>query len=185
MLSSVTKPFPSVTLGAIFTHLWEHWGSLLFTPGCTLQSPHGQRVSPGCYRTSACYCLTMLYGWLESGTWTVIFFFRVYLTFKDLYCHQRSSRGKKNLSSISRESSLEKHLYRFFGHFFNWVVFLLLKVKVVQSDSFQPPGRYSPWNSPGQNAEVSSRSLLQGIFPNQGSNPGLPYCRPIPYQLSH
>ena len=83
------------------------------------------------------------------------------------------------------ESSLEKHLYRFFGHFFNWVVFLLLKVKVVQSDSFQPPGRYSPWNSPGQNAEVSSRSLLQGIFPNKGSNPGLPYCRPIPYQLSH
>ena len=108
MLSSVTKPFPSVTLGAIFTHLWEHWGSLLFTPGCTLQSPHGQRVSPGCYRTSACYCLTMLYGWLESGTWTVIFFFRVYLTFKDLYCHQRSSRGKKNLSSISLKSKFPK-----------------------------------------------------------------------------
>ena len=31
---------------------------------------------------------------------------------------------------------------------------------------------YSPWNSPGQNTEVGSLSLLQGIFPTQGSNPG-------------
>ena len=33
---------------------------------------------------------------------------------------------------------------------------------------------YSPWNSPGQNTGVGSPSLLQGIFPTQGSNPGLP-----------
>ena len=43
----------------------------------------------------------------------------------------------------------------------------------------------SPWNSPGQNSGVSSHSLLQGIFPTQGSNPGLPHCRWILYQLSH
>ena len=42
-----------------------------------------------------------------------------------------------------------------------------------------------PWNSPGQNAGVSSLSLLQGIFPTQGLNPGLPHCRRILYQLSH
>ena len=30
-----------------------------------------------------------------------------------------------------------------------------------------------------------SLSLLQGIFPTQGSNPGLPYCKWILYQLSH
>ena len=42
----------------------------------------------------------------------------------------------------------------------------------------------TPWNSLGQNTEVSSLSLLQGIFPTQGSNPGL-HCRRIPYQLSH
>ena len=29
-------------------------------------------------------------------------------------------------------------------------------------------------NSPGQNTEVSCLSLLQGIFPTQGLNPGLP-----------
>ena len=46
-------------------------------------------------------------------------------------------------------------------------------------------GLYSPWNSPGQNTGVGSHSLLQGIFPTQGSNPGLPHCRQILYQLSH
>ena len=53
------------------------------------------------------------------------------------------------------------------------------------SDSLQPNGLYSPWNSPGQNTGVGSRSLLQGIFPTQGLNPGLPHCRQILYQLSH
>ena len=55
----------------------------------------------------------------------------------------------------------------------------------VVSDSLRPHGLYSPWNSPGQNTGVSSLSFLQGIFPTQGSNPGLPHCRQILYQLSH
>ena len=54
----------------------------------------------------------------------------------------------------------------------------------IMSDSFQSHGLYSPWNSPGQNAGVGSLSLLQGIFPTQGSNPGLLHCRRILYQLS-
>ena len=40
-------------------------------------------------------------------------------------------------------------------------------------------------DSPGQNIGVGSLSLLQGIFPTQGSNPGLPHCRQILYQLSY
>jgi len=32
---------------------------------------------------------------------------------------------------------------------------------------------------------VGSLSLLQGIFPTQGLNPGLLHCRWILYQLSH
>src|SRR5574339_221269 len=55
----------------------------------------------------------------------------------------------------------------------------------VVSDSLQPYGLYSPWNSPGQNTGVGSLSLLQGIFPTQRSNPGLMHCRQILYQLSH
>ena len=46
-------------------------------------------------------------------------------------------------------------------------------------------GLYSSWNSLGQNTRVGSLSLLQGIFPTQGSNPGLSHCRWILYHLSH
>ena len=55
----------------------------------------------------------------------------------------------------------------------------------VVSDSLRPHGLYSSWNSPGQNTGVGSLSLLQGLLPTQGSNPGLLHCRPILYQLSH
>ena len=55
----------------------------------------------------------------------------------------------------------------------------------VMSNSLRPHGLYSPWNSPVQNTGVGSFSLLQGIFPTQRSNPGLPHCGQILYQLSH
>ena len=55
----------------------------------------------------------------------------------------------------------------------------------VVSNSLQPHGLYSPWNSPGQNTGVGCHALLQGIFPTQGSNPGLPHYRQILYLLSH
>ena len=55
----------------------------------------------------------------------------------------------------------------------------------VVSNSLQPHRLHSPWNSPGQNTEVDSLSLLREIFPTQGSNWGLPHCRQIIYQLSH
>ena len=55
----------------------------------------------------------------------------------------------------------------------------------VMSNSSWPHGLYSPWNSPSQNTGVGRHSLLQGIFLTQGSNPGLPHCRWILYQLSH
>ena len=55
----------------------------------------------------------------------------------------------------------------------------------VVSDSLWPHGLYSPRNSPVQNTGVTSLSLLQGIFPAQGSNSDLLHCRQILYQLSH
>ena len=59
------------------------------------------------------------------------------------------------------------------------------KVKVARSSpTLRPHVIYSPWDSPHQNIGVGSLSLLQGIFPTQGSNPGLPHCRQILYQLS-
>ena len=56
-----------------------------------------------------------------------------------------------------------------------------------ESHSFQlleTPWIYSPWKSPGQNTGVGSRSLLQGTFPTQGSNPGLLHCRWILWKTS-
>ena len=77
----------------------------------------------------------------------------------------------------------------------NYIVHLIKKLifkvycvcdsRLVMSDSLWPHGLYSPWNSPGQNTGVVILSLLQGIFPTQGSNPSLPHCRKILYQLSH
>ena len=59
----------------------------------------------------------------------------------------------------------------------------------VMSNSLRFHGLYSPWNFPGQNTGVGSLSLFQGIFSTkwstQGSNPGLPHCKWILYQLSH
>ena len=59
------------------------------------------------------------------------------------------------------------------------------EVKVVQSYPTLLWPHYNPRNSPGQITGVGSLSLLQGIFPTQGLNPGLPHCRRILYQLSH
>ena len=64
--------------------------------------------------------------------------------------------------------------------------FLKLLIKVAQLClTLCDPMDCTPWNSPGQNTGVGSLSLLQGIFPTQGSKSGLPHCRQILYQLSH
>ena len=47
------------------------------------------------------------------------------------------------------------------------------------------PGSSIHGNSPGKNTGVGCHALLQGIFPTQGLNPGLPHCRRILYRLSH
>ena len=59
------------------------------------------------------------------------------------------------------------------------------EVRSVLSDSLQPHGLYSLWNSPDQNTGLGSHSLLQEIFPTQGLNPGLLHCRQILYCLNY
>ena len=48
-----------------------------------------------------------------------------------------------------------------------------------------PPGSSVHGDSPGKNTGVGCHALLQGIFPTQGSNLGLPQCMWILYHLSH
>ena len=56
-----------------------------------------------------------------------------------------------------------------------------VKVKVTQSLPTLCDPMDCPWNSAGQNTGVRIRSLLQGIFTTQESNPGLLLGRQILY----
>ena len=89
-------------------------------------------------------------------------------------CNRQSSTEVKYLT-LKVWAKANKHI-----HILMWS-----ESHSVVPDSLRPHGLYSPWNSPGQNTGVSSLSLLQGIFPTQGSNPGFPHCRRILYQLSY
>ena len=60
----------------------------------------------------------------------------------------------------------------------------------VMSYSLKPHGHeptrlLSPGNFPGKSTGVGCHFLLQGIFPTQGSNPGLPHCRQTLHHLSY
>ena len=47
------------------------------------------------------------------------------------------------------------------------------------------PGSSVFGDSPGKNPGMGCQALLQGIFPTQGLDPGLPHCRQTLYCLSH
>jgi len=76
-----------------------------------------------------------------------------------------------------------------FDFAFTLTLLQVIESEVIESESRSvvsgPHGPYHPWNSPGQNTGVGSCSLLEGIFPTQGSNTGLPHCTQILYQLSY
>ena len=104
------------------------------------------------------------------------------------------AQSRTQLTRLSSSSSSSQPLklllwfdvYYFYAYFQNSPIHVKWsESSSVVSDCLWPHGLYSPWNSPGQNTGVGSHSLLQGIFPTQGSNPGLLHCRWILYQLSH
>ena len=71
-----------------------------------------------------------------------------------------------------------------------WVIYL--NMILHSADSYlcdpmdcSPPGCSVPEDSPGENTGMGCHALLQGIFPTQGSSPGLLHCRWSLYQLSH
>ena len=92
------------------------------------------------------------------------------------------SLGPRVYEGLARAwASLLAHLPLWYFPATAWL--LEVPVKVAQSC----PTLCNPMdcNSLGQNTGVGSLSLLQGIFPIQASNPGLPHCRQILYQLSY
>ena len=46
-------------------------------------------------------------------------------------------------------------------------------------------GIFQAWNFPGKSTGGGCHFLLQGIFPTQGLNLGLPHCRQTLYHLSY
>ena len=72
-----------------------------------------------------------------------------------------------------------------FSLFHFWFVHCQCEWKSLSHVQLSATPWNSPWNSPGQNTRVGSHSLLQVIFPTQGSIPGLLHCRQIVYRLSH
>ena len=114
------------------------------------------------------------------------------LIYPDKIYFQSEERDAKlfTFGTLGTESSF------FSNRGFTWSIKYLFKRKEINNlcesgshsvmfNSLWPHGLYSPWNSPGQNTGVGSLSILQGIIPNQGSNPGLPHCKWILYQLNH
>ena len=49
----------------------------------------------------------------------------------------------------------------------------------------QPARLFCPWDFPGKDTGVGCHFLLQGIFPTQGSNPGILHCSQMLYRLSY
>ena len=86
----------------------------------------------------------------------------------------RPRRKLKDVSSCVRNS-----IFIFFH------INHLSRVQLLQPHRLQPARLLYPWDFPGKNTGVGCHFLLQGIFPIQGSNLGLPHCRQILYQLSH
>ena len=55
----------------------------------------------------------------------------------------------------------------------------------LRPHGLEPAGSSVHGDSPGQNTGISCHAFLQGIFPTQELNSGLPHCRQILYHLSH
>ena len=136
----------------------EYWHEL---PG----PPPGDLLNPGIEPLSLMFPALASGFFTTSTTWEVPYIIHTntifLLVFPHFYLHSKTWYSAWETS----ESESEVHL--------------------VESNSLRPRGLYSPWNSPGQNTGVGSLSLLQEIFPTQGSNPGLPHCRQILYQPNH
>ena len=90
-----------------------------------------------------------------------------------LYSYQFSAHILSTLESLWTESVTNK---LFININFEWMNLWKSEVKIIQL-CLTP---CDPMDFSKHNTGVCSLTLLQGIFPKQGSNPGLPYCRQIP-----
>ena len=74
---------------------------------------------------------------------------------------------------------------RRFSLSFSLIVSCSVVSNSLQPHGLQPTKLICLWNSPSKNTGVGRHSLLQGIFPTQGSNPGLLHCGQILFTERH
>ena len=90
--------------------------------------------------------------------------------------------------SLSRVTTLLKLKCITFLHFLHMYAVLCIVTQscpiLCNPMGYSPPGSSVHGDSPGKNTGVGCYALLQGIFPAQGSNPGLLHYRWILYQLN-
>ena len=109
-----------------------------------------------------------------------------------LQSYSKSHQKPKIWFQVSVQISFHLHLSK--HHFFplpnsslcnNVCVSHSVLSDSLQTHGLQPTRLLYPRNSLGKNTGVGCHSLLQGIFPTQGSIPGLLHCRQILYRLNH
>ena len=85
------------------------------------------------------------------------------------------------------EGLMLKLKLQYFGHLMCAVLYLVTQLCPTLCDptDWCPPGSSVHGDSPGKNTGVGCHAFLQGIFPTQGSKPGLPHCSWILYHLNH
>ena len=85
--------------------------------------------------------------------------------------------------------SMSKYFWKVWAFSFAWCVVLCLLIQLCPTlcgpMDCSLPGSSIHGDSPGKNTRVDCHDLLQGIFPTQGLNPGLPHCRQILYHLNN
>jgi len=101
----------------------------------------------------------------------------------------RAKREKGDLKeeirdTVSSGSAMSGH-HRLFQRRVMLCLVAQLCLTLCDPMNCSPPGSSVHGDSPGKNIGVGCHALLQGIFPTQGSNPGLLHCRQILYHLSH
>ena len=106
--------------------------------------------------------------------WRKVMQERIKNTIEHLCTVERFSHGSEKTTTVI--SLGQNQTYSYYPKKWKWKLFSRVRLFATA---------HSPQNSPGQNTGVGSLSLLQGNFPTQGSNAGLPQGRQILYQLSH
>ena len=95
---------------------------------------------------------------------------------------EREGGGETNTMILGTIKILFDHLSTSIT--FKKIKELFLEKPFISSKSQQPASYSVPGDSPDKNTGMGCYALLQGIFPDQESNPGLQHCWLILYHLS-